>query len=731
MRRFIFLLLFSASLLSLNNSTAQVLTTFAGNGVGGYSGDGGPATSAQIYTPWGLMEDKNGNIYIGDDDNSLIRKVDPSGIITTIAGNNIQGDTGDGGPATQAEIAAPISMCMDNSGNIYFIDGSNFLVRKIDKNGIITTIAGKGAPNTLGDGGPAINAKFENPTQICIDNAGNLYVTDVVQNRIRKIDTNGIITTIAGSGSLGAPGGYSGDNGPANSATLNGPMGMAIAPSGDIYFADAYNYVIRKIDKNGIITTVYGKGTYGYSGDNGPATAAQWNIIYALFIDKNNNIYFGDPFNYAVRKIDVNGIITTIAGNGTYSDTWNDQQMANQTSLGQPTAVLVDNDGTIYFSDLIQQVIREIKPCINPHIILQPDDTSVCVGRKANFSILGDSIPLGYQWEIDSVQGFMWMTDNGPYINSDNNTLTIKNVTATMNGYRFRCAASYENVCGANSVYTNIFSQAATLTVLPSSTNGTAIINASSNNICAGSPVIFTTATQNIQNIISYQWQLNGINTGSNNNTYVNNNLSNDDKVNCIITTSSNTCAAPIIYSDTSIINVAATPSITIYPSDTTVSTNSSVKLNAIIQGDYNSYEWDPASALSNASSLQPETSPLTATASFQLKVSYGNNCQTIKTAIINVKTLIKELYIPNSFTPNGDGINDVFRIPPGIEFNLTLLTIYDKWGNKVFSTNDINTTWDGTYKGSQCNAGNYVYVISGSDGNGKKVLKGNLLLIR
>ncbi len=725
----VFILLFCNTL----NSFSQTLITFAGNGTQGFSGDGGIATNAQIFCPTNVTGDNKGNIYIADGNSSVIRKVDAAGIISTIAGNNVPGYTGDGGPASAAQINDPYSICFDNIGNMYFSDIGANVIRKIDLNGIITTIAGNGTAGFSGDGGPALQAQLQEPAGICIDNTGNLYFCDLANQKIRKVDKNGVISTFAGAGFFSYEG-YSGDGGPATAALLNSPGSISISPSsGEIYFSDIGNFAIRKIDKNGIITTVAGTGVMGYSGDGGPASAAQFNDVETIVFDQNNNLYLADLTNAAIRKIDASGIVTTIAGNGTYAPDFIDNHLPpTQTALGSPFGVFADNKGNIYFSDFDQQVIREITNCINPQIILQPRDTSVCTGSDAGFTIIGDNIPYGYQWLIDSGSGFTWITDNGVLVNSNSNTLTVKNVTAAMNNYRFECAVDYQNVCGSNNLTTTIYSQPASLSVITNtSPNPESVVNTSANNICSSSPITYTLSAQTNATILSYQWQLNGLNTGANSSTYINNHPEDGDKVNCIVTTNTIGCSSPYIYSDTSIMSVATNPVITLSPTDTTLNAGETITMNTVISGNYNSYSWTPTTGLSNPYSLQPTTIPLTTNSTYQLNVSYGNNCSVSKSVIINVKNPIIGIFIPNSFTPNGDGINDVFRIPPGITFNLSELSIYDRWGNKVFSTNNINTGWDGSFNGTKCAPGSYIYIITGSDATAKKTMKGNLLLLR
>src|ERR1051326_5130759 len=231
--------------------------------------------------------------------------------ITTVAGNGTAGYSGDGGSATSAQLNAPFSIAVDSAGNIYIAEWSNNRVRKVSTSGTITTFAGTGAGGFGGDGGPATDAALNSPEGVAVDAAGNVYIADAFNNRIRKVDPSGIITTIAGNGNPG----YTGD-GPALSAGLNDPSGVAVDKNGNVYVADNSNHRIRKIS-GGTISTIAGTGVGGFSGDGGPATKAQVFNPTHLTIDGAGNLYIADYSNNRVRKIDTSGTITTIAGTTT------------------------------------------------------------------------------------------------------------------------------------------------------------------------------------------------------------------------------------------------------------------------------------------------------------------------------------------------------------------------------------------------------------------------------
>jgi uncharacterized protein (TIGR03437 family) len=334
--------------------TDGTIITVAGNGIAGYAGDNAQAATAQLNYPFGLAADALGNIYIADTENNRIRKIAANGIISTVAGNGARGYSGDNGSAISATLDEPAAVAVDAVGNLYIADESNAVVRKVANNGIISTVAGNGN-NYSGDNGPATNAQLHWPAGVAVDAADNLYIADAYDNRIRKVATSGVITTVAGNGTAG----YSGDSGPATSAQLDYPFGIAVDAVGDLYIADTYSHRIRKIAPNGTISTVAGNGTAGYSGDNGPAASAQLNDPYGVAVDAAGNVYVADTANNRIRKIATNGIISTVAGIGTqgYSG---DSGPGISAQLYGPEAVTVDAVGNIYVADTGNNRIRKL-----------------------------------------------------------------------------------------------------------------------------------------------------------------------------------------------------------------------------------------------------------------------------------------------------------------------------------------------------------------------------------
>ncbi len=274
------------------------ISTLAGTAEG-FSGDGGPAVQAQFYRPADVAVDGAGAIYIADTSNNRIRRVDPSGTITTIAGARDEGFSGDRGPAVQAQLSLPGGVAVDGAGAVYIADLGNHRIRRVDPSGTITTIAGTGQGGFSGDGGPAVQAQLFFPEGVAVDGAGAIFIADRGNHRIRRVDPSGTITTIAGTGQ----GGFSEDGGPAVQAQVSRPNGTGVDRVGTVYFADRGNHRIRRVDPSGTITTIAGTGDEGLSGDGGPAVQAWLNAPFGVAVDGTGAIFIADTYNDRIRKL--------------------------------------------------------------------------------------------------------------------------------------------------------------------------------------------------------------------------------------------------------------------------------------------------------------------------------------------------------------------------------------------------------------------------------------------
>jgi sugar lactone lactonase YvrE len=391
-------------LISLCGVTAQaqvpLIFTVAGNGTQGFSGDGSAAISAELHTPYGVALDVAGNIYIADADNNVVRKVTvASGIISTVAGNGTQGFSGDGSAAISAELHTPYGVALDTAGNIYIADTNNNVVRKVTvASGIISTVAGNGTRGFSGDGSAAISAELHSPNGMTLDAAGNIYIADEGNYCVRKVTAStGVISTVAGTCSIGYSGlgGADGtsvnssDGGAATSAEMGSVSAVALDATGNIYIADTQRFhtSIRKVTvASGIISTVAGGGTQGYSGDGGAATSARLYNPYGVALDAAGNIYIADLGNCRIRKVTAStGIISTVVGNGTCDDS-GDGGAATSAEIESVSAVALDAAGNIYLTDFFKSLVRKVALPISTTTILTTSNSSLYYSAPVTFA---------------------------------------------------------------------------------------------------------------------------------------------------------------------------------------------------------------------------------------------------------------------------------------------------------------------------------------------------------
>ena len=332
----------------------NIITTVAGGGPANV-----PATSASIGNPTAVAKDASGNTYIFDAWSYRVFNVDTAGKVSVYAGNGFSGYSGDGGLATNAQISLGYGLAVDTSGNLFIADTANNVIREVvATTGIIQTVVGDGTPSYSGDGGPATSATLSNPYGIFVDASGNLFIADTDNCVIREVvATTGFIQTVAGNNFYS----YSGDGAAATGAQLNSPAAIASDAAGNLFIADDYNYVIREVvATTGIIQTVAGNGTYGYGGDGGAATSATLGYPYGVSIDASGNLFIVDHYNHVIREVvATTGTIQTVAGNGTYGYS-GDGGLAASAQLSYPSAVFVDVSGNLFIADSGNNVIREV-----------------------------------------------------------------------------------------------------------------------------------------------------------------------------------------------------------------------------------------------------------------------------------------------------------------------------------------------------------------------------------
>ncbi len=324
-------------------TAAGIVTTLAGSGVSGSTD--GTGTASRFNWPWGVTVDSAGNVYVGDKDNHIIRKITTAGVVTTLAGSGVSGSAD--GTGIAASFYYPYGVAVDSADNVYVADSSNHKIRKISAAGVVTTLAGSGSLGSAD--GTGATASFNSPYGVTVDSAGNTYVSDVHNNKIRKITVAGVVTTLAGSGAIGSA------DGTGTAASFNSPSGVAVDSAGNLYVADIFNNKIRKISATGVVTTFAGNGNF--SSVDGTNTAASFADPYGVAVDSAGNVYVADSWNHKIRKITADGMVTTLAGNGAVGSA---DGTGTAASFNFPEGVAVDLAGNVYVADSGNNIIRKI-----------------------------------------------------------------------------------------------------------------------------------------------------------------------------------------------------------------------------------------------------------------------------------------------------------------------------------------------------------------------------------
>jgi uncharacterized protein (TIGR03437 family) len=453
---------FVLPLLAAALASGQTITTIAGNGTAGFSGDGGPATQAQLNRAVGQAIDSAGNLYLAEELNNRVRKITSQGVITTIAGTGSAGFTGDNGPAAQAQLSGPLGVCATSAGDLYVMDQGNKRVRKISGT-TITTVAGNGSNTSSGDGGPATAAGFVIPIRCAVDSGGNLLIVDQGAHRVRKVNAAGTISTFAGNGSAA----FSGDGGLATQASLNNPTAVAVDASGNVFVTDQSNQRIRRIDAtSGTITTVAGNGSASYSGDGGSATAASLNFPGGIAVDSSGTVFIVDSVNQRVRKVS-GGSISTIAGTGATGFA-GDNGPALQAQFNNPFPITLDSAGNLYVGDISNNRVRRIAGASGSQ---GPAITSAGVTNAASFqtgvapggiiTIFGSSLGAA-AGQILTAPGAPWPVQvGGVSVTMDGVTAPVYRVL-NLNGSEQLSVQAPWSISGKNSVVVSVTTAAGT-----------------------------------------------------------------------------------------------------------------------------------------------------------------------------------------------------------------------------------------------------------------------------
>jgi gliding motility-associated-like protein len=750
----------------LTLSYAQMINTIAGNGVSGYSGDGGPATAAELLGPFHLSIDGAGNVLIPDYENNRVRMLNTSGVISTIAGNGVLGYSGDGGPAVAAEMYYVSCAYAAPSGNIYISDHFNNVIRMVNTSGIITTIAGNGAVGYSGNGGPATAAELHTPIGVTADAAGNIYLTDAGNACVRKINTSGIISTIAGNTIPG----FSGDGGAATAAEINWPAGIVVNAAGDIFFSDWSNNCIREINPSGIISTCAGNFALGagYSGNGGQATAAQMNSPNGIALDGAGNIYSAESGNNCIRKIIPSGIISTVAGN-TIAGFSGDGGQATAAEMNASLGVAVNSAGDIYISDYDNKRVREITGSITVSVnVIAGVSCNAGNGGSAAATPSGGNSPYTYSWSpggqtTSTATGLsariytITVTDNIDLTASATATITQSSsytgTTTTTGELCFGSTNASATVIpgGGNPPYNYVWNpggeigssvnglSAGTYTVTITDANGctgtaSAVVtqpvqfgvafSSDINEGCSPLCIQFRNSTAgSVTGIQSYVWTFGNGDTSHAENPIYCFSKSGVYSVGLTVTSDSG-CSATL--KTINMITVYNIPSVafSVSPQPATI-LSPTIQFTSQSTDQYGRVEWewtfgdnsDSTSTMQNPVHTYQDTGSYCA----QLTVTDIHGCVDSAKECLAIEPHFT-LYIPDAFSPNGDGLNDVFMAKGQYIKNFEMY-IFDRWGAEIFYSNSINTGWNGTANGSStvCQEGTYAYKILVTDSRDKQ----------
>ncbi|GAA4320796.1 hypothetical protein GCM10023149_20270 [Mucilaginibacter gynuensis] len=749
---------------------AGFVSTYAGTGIAGYKD--GSLTSSQFNRPAGLTFDLTGNMYIADENNQMVRKIATDGTVSKVAGSGNRGF--DNGPANLATFREPGALVTDALGNIFVVDANNLVIRKINTLGIVSTFTGTGRPGST-NGGPT-TASFLAPYGITIDKAGYLYVADVINHIVRQISPTGFVNTYAGNGIPGDK-----DAPLPRDASFAYPTGVAIDNNGTLYIADRNNHKIKRVTPGGVVTTLAGTGLPGNR--NGKGTEASFRNPSGVAIGPGGVIYVADELNNLIRKIDINGYYTIspklpagltfdettgqISGTPTVTSPARNYTVTAYNSAGSnsfivnitvlPASVFTFNpipDKTVcdadfdagatgnfpivYSSDnaavamvvagkihitgpgmanitatmngIPKTNVLTVTLAVSPTVSIN-DPGVVCTGVAVTFTaatVNGGDSP-NYQWQV-----------NGISTGNNSSTFTTNSLAQ---GDIMQCIITSNSTACLTS--TTASSNKVIINTLPGTTLSVIIAPISEYPLCNGGDVTFKATVNAGNTAINYQWQVNNINTGNNSDVFTSIQLKAGDVLRCTVSSAA-ACVIP-----------AVSPSFqaVIFPNPSAKLQNQfiaelgkPVQLNPNIYSDINdikSFKWSPDNGLNNPNIANPIANPLNTT-TYSLEITSVNDCMLELTTVVIVQ---KPIVIPNTFSPNADGINDTWKINGLLDYPDCLVNIYNRYGSIVYRSAGYSKPWDGTRNGNNLPAATYYYIIS-FKGN-KPALSGNVTILR
>jgi gliding motility-associated-like protein len=759
-------------------STA-VVSTLAGSGSTGRLD--GTSTAASFNNPGGVTTDAAGNVYVGDQTNNLIRKITPAGVVTTFAGTGVSGsNNGNVGVAT---FNSPAGLVFDASGNLYIADRLNNMIRKITPAGIVSTFAGSGAAGN--SNGTGSSATFNGGSGVAVDQSGNIYVADQYNHMIRKITPAGVVTTLAGSGAQGSA------NGAAATASFYKPFGLTVDYPGNVYVADQFNHLIRKITPAGVVSTIAGTGSIGTA--DGIGTAASFGYPDGIALDGLGNGYISESLSQKIRKIVLTGytidkalpagltfdpttgiisgtptvlwpatIYTVIAYNTSGSSSTPvsiEVDAAGVTFNPLPAKTICDADfdpgatspfaitytssntavativagkvhivgaGTTLITAAIstgstKQTLTVTAPA-TPVVTIAPDYSSICTGMTVTYTAKvtsGGNNPV-YQWKL-----------NGTNVGTSSVTYVTTTITPTD---VVQCVVTNNDTCpvsGTSNSWTGVI-------VTPYTTPGISIASSANGAVCPGTGITFTAAITNGGTSPQYQWQVNGVNAGTNSATFTSSSLANGDAVTCMLTNQGGACLTTL-FATSNTINAAIilppnpAPTVTIAASANGVITGTAITFTATTAnttGGVLSYQWKvngnnmASTAASFTSSTLKNGDVVTCEITVVFACSITVSSQQLVANILGTPPLV----IPNTFTPNGDSVNDTWNITNLAYYPNATVFVYNRYGILLYQSKGYTVQWDGTYAGKPVPVGTYEYMIDIGDGS---KLSGSIAVVR